>query len=184
MLWHKACRTRPPSNRRDRAEFRRVVVGAARLALRQRLDQAAAGVAGIDDVVDAEALGGAQHADAHARLLDHLLAAGGRIGRGLVLLAEGDVDGAFDRHGADLRRRPGKAGVGRKAAAAVHGEVAEAVALAQDDRDARHAGVAPFVDQLGAAPAEHRALGGRADRESPARRSTRSAAGRRRRTAR
>ena len=52
------------------------------------------------------------------------------------------ADRTFDRHGADLRRWPGKRGIGIERAAAVHGEIAEAKALADHDRHARHAGMA------------------------------------------
>src|SRR5580704_914948 len=77
------------SDRDDGSVLRRMVVGPARLGLGKNLDQPAAGVARIDDVVDAEAFGGAQGADAGARLVDHLLPALLRVGRALVFLAEG-----------------------------------------------------------------------------------------------
>src|SRR5690349_22947894 len=73
----------PASDWRDRAEFGRMIVRAARLRRVEDLRQAAAGVARVDDVVDAESFGRAQGADAGPRLVDHLLAAGGRIGGGL-----------------------------------------------------------------------------------------------------
>src|SRR5712691_7748259 len=97
-------------DRHDRAVLRRVVVGSARRGLSKDLDQPAARVARIDDIVDAEALGGAQGADSGARLIDHLLPTLLRIGCLFVVLAEGDIDRALDRHGADLSGRPGEAG--------------------------------------------------------------------------
>src|ERR1700733_1142168 len=81
-----------PSDRHDGSVLGRMVVGPARLSLGENLDQPATGVAWVDDVVDAEALGGAQGADAGARLVDHLPPALLRIGCALVFLTEGDVD--------------------------------------------------------------------------------------------
>ena len=60
---HAGIKMHRTSDRNDGAEFGRHPVVAARRRTVQDVDQALAGVARIDDVIDAEALGGAQRID-------------------------------------------------------------------------------------------------------------------------
>src|SRR5260370_13089571 len=105
-------RYKSPLDRDDGTILGRVIVGAASLSLRKGFDQPAPCVARIDDVVDAEPLGGAQGADAGPSFVDHLLPPLLGIGCAFVFLPKGDVDCTLDRHRADLRARPAAAGIG------------------------------------------------------------------------
>src|SRR6266498_1986385 len=71
-------------------------------------------------------------------LLEQLLALVGVVD-GLELIAESELDRALETHTPELSGRPRDREEGRLRAAARHCLAAEAVHLAQDDREERHA---------------------------------------------
>src|SRR5712691_7252991 len=105
--------------------------------LLQAADDHAAGLGGIDHVVDHRPTGGQVRVDLRADGVEQLLAGLLGVARGLDLLVEDDVHGALGAHHGDLGERPRDQHV-RSIALAAHHVVARAVRLAHDDRDLRH----------------------------------------------
>src|SRR5688572_25183139 len=101
-------------------------------------------VAGIDDLLDPEALGGAERRAHGVEALLDLFAQRGRVGGGLELALVGGLDPALHRQGAPVARRPRVAEVEpRMVAVAGTGDAED---LANEDRHPRHARLVAGVE--------------------------------------
>src|SRR5579883_2315580 len=114
-------------------------------------DDLAAGLRGLDDLVDVAALRGLIGRGEPGRVVvDELLSTGLGIRSLLDVALKQNVDGALGAHHGDLGAGPGVVEVAADVLGA-HDVVGAAVRLAQDDRHLGHRGLAVRVEQLGAA---------------------------------
>ena len=137
-------------------------------ALEGRSDPSA-GVGRIDHIVDLEVGRGVERLAVLVHAGDHVLEKGLTLGvvvDGLQLAAEPQLHRSFQPHAAELAGRPGDGEQRGLEAAAGHGLGAEAVALAQDDREERHADAGARDEHPRRVPHERRLLDLRSDHDA------------------